>query len=130
MQNARIFRIRLAIAQRQFSFQDAFSVLDSNKTGVLSAGKLWAGLDFLGVPCTASTIVDFLKTGDADGDGSIGWGDFWTMLLGHNDELLAIDRAVFSPAQGPLFGFIDVDTEHLRLEPHGDGEVRRPHGVS
>ena len=43
------FRIRLAIAVRRMSLFEAFAFFDSDRKGGLSAGKLWAGLDWLEV---------------------------------------------------------------------------------
>ena len=46
---ATIIRIRLAIAVRRMSLFEAFQFFDSDRKGGLSAGKLWAGLDWLEV---------------------------------------------------------------------------------
>ena len=63
---AQIYRIRLALAQRQLQHREAFDLFDSDRTGMLSAGKLWAGLEWLGVPCEVDDLVDVLRTSVAD----------------------------------------------------------------
>jgi hypothetical protein len=59
---SQVFRLRLAVTQRRLSFAEAFSFLTSPyegeskaRAGFLSPGRLWAALEFLGVPCDANT---------------------------------------------------------------------------
>jgi len=50
-----LYRLRLALAQRRLKHREGFALFDSDNKGMVSPGKLWAGLEWLGVPCD---IVD------------------------------------------------------------------------
>jgi hypothetical protein len=65
-----VFRLRLAIMQRQLDVAEAFRIADADNAGLLSGGKLAALHDFLDVEVDDAGVVDFLRmTGKVRGGG-------------------------------------------------------------
>lgn len=52
---AQVYRVRLAIRERQLSLREAFYLFDPESKGRLTTGMLSAGLEWLGVSSSCSS---------------------------------------------------------------------------
>jgi len=119
-QRAQVIRMRLAILQRDLTYFEAFKLFDIDNNGLLSAGELWAALEFLGVPVTSSDVIDLMRTNDTDGDCNLGWGEFAQMLRWSDEELLRLDKQLMAASPQQV---IRINVDEVVLVAKGEEEL-------
>ncbi|KAL2344097.1 hypothetical protein Fmac_005382 [Flemingia macrophylla] len=61
-------------------FRDAFDLYDRDRNGLISAAELHSALNRLGMKCSVDKCRDMIRSVDSDGDGSVNFEEFKTMM--------------------------------------------------
>lgn len=89
------------------SMKEAFDVFDADKSGAIDLGELKNAIVALGLEHSAEKITNLLKDLDKNGDNSIDFEEFLTMLGFYNKDLTDEDHLkelykVFAQSNGKI----------------------------